>query len=196
MVLNHTTFFAQNDTLSFKSSEYKNSFHLGAGYGIQGAGDQVSILYQGGYQRKLNKYFEMDFGLSYFQYKGFTNINVYEPSVVKEEKTSIVTIDLLLNFLIIDFNRHILKLGTGYSLQKIELTAWAWTQYYYDDNYNYLYATYGTKNVDNFIGSLIINIEYGYRFLPHWAVSINGRYYSENKYISLASLGLNFYYTF
>ncbi|MCF6243347.1 MAG: hypothetical protein L3J74_18670 [Bacteroidales bacterium] len=187
---------AQKDSTTIKFNKLKNSFRIGLGYCIQGFGDQTNMLYQSGYQRKLNTYFEFDLGMTYFDYKGFVHPNFYEQEVAFENSTSIRTFDLMINFLIIDFNKHILKLGTGYSLQKVNLTAWSATYYYFDDNYNYTYADYVIKTVNDFIGSIVVNAEYGYRFFPHFSTTIYAKYYSENKYISLASIGLNLYYTF
>lgn len=187
---------AQKDSTIIKYNKIKNSIRIGAGYCIQGNGDQVNVLYKTGYQRKLNNYFELDLGMAYFNYEGFDYPNYYEPEVTIKSSTSILNFDLVLNLLIINFNKHILKLGAGYSLQKINLTAWSGTHYYFDDNYNYSHAVYTIKTANDFKSSIIVNVEYGYMVLPHLTATIYGKYYSENELVSLASLGLNFYYTF
>lgn len=194
-LFSNMSLFAQTDTLNNKGDIYKNSFRLGAGYSTMGLNDQVDILYQGGYQRKLNRYFELDFGMAYFHHQEFVNPNYYEPTVVKEDKTSIVTFDFMVNFLLIDFNKHILKLGGGYSLLKTDLIAWRGAAYNFEDG-QYSSADYVITDIDGYSNSIIVNIEYGYRIFPRFAATVCGKYYSENKYISLASLGLNFYYTF
>ena len=195
-LLNQGLLLAQSDTLITKFNKHKNSFRLGIGIANQGTGDQVSLLYQNGYLRKLNKYFELGLGLSFFNYHAKAYPNFMDPSIVKDDFTQIATFDVLLNFLIIDFNRQVLKLGAGYSLEKINMIAWTGAQYFYDENYNYIGAEYIVEKVYDYQNSLLINVEYGFRFSPHFTTSVSGRYYSEGEYITLASLGLNFYYTF
>jgi len=188
--------FAQSDTLKSDYNIYKNSFSMGAGYCIQGFGDQVSVLYQTGFQRKLNRFFELGIGIDYFHYKEEVHPNYYEPDIVKIDHTYIWSFNLLMNFLIIDFNRHILKLGVGYSVKKVDLFRWRGGTYYFDENRNYTGVEYVTTDFDGFDNGMLLNLEYGYRISKHFSISVAGKLFAEGEYTGLSSLGLNFYYSF
>jgi hypothetical protein len=196
IAINQMILSAQTNSDGIKENDFKNSFRLGVAIATQGTGDQVGVLYQLAYQRKITKYFELDLSTNYFNYNELVHPNYYEPDIVKKNITSIVTFDLLLNLLIIDFNKQILKLGTGYSFRYTDLFAWNGAQYYFDENYHYSYAKYVINDINGWDGGIIVNIEYGYRIFPHFATTISAKYYAEDKYISLAGLGVNFYYSF
>ena len=167
---------------------------------MNGIGDEVSLMYQNEYQRKLNKYLEIGAGVGFSNYISEYPIN-YDNHNYSPDKaynlTSIVSVDIMIDLLVVDFKRHFFKIGIGYSLRKVKRIHWSSILYtnYTDKSGNELaFVTY--NKTDGFDSSVIIGVEYGYRISPHLSISANARYYGEGKYVSLALAGLNFYYSF
>lgn len=172
----------------------KNSFRLGLNYMMNGTGDEISLMYQNEYQRKLNKYFELGFGVGFSNYIKSIDTWAYKPEEVYNS-TSIVSMDLLVNLLVMDFERHFFKIGAGYSFRKVKQISW-YSMVYIKDHTGQDVAIVSFNKTDGFDSGVIVNLEYGFRISPRFATSVSGRYYSEGKYVSLAMAGINFYYSF
>ena len=100
----------------------KNAFRLGLNYTMNGTGDELSLMYQNEYQRKLNKYLELGVGIGFSNYiDSWNEPNVTEPYEIIET-TFITSFDFVMNLLVMDFNRHFFKIGVGCSLRKVQST--------------------------------------------------------------------------
>jgi hypothetical protein len=201
-----TAFFVGNSFVSLSqennNSSYdhiKNHLRIGINYSMNGTWNEVTLMYQNEYQRKLNKYLELGLGLGFSNYISEFIVNdPFNSGYVPDKafnSTSIVSFDLMINLLVINFEKHFFKVGTGYSLRKVKRIKWRTINYTQDISGNKV-ALINYEKTDGFDGGLILGIEYGYRITPHFSTSVSGRYYSEGKYVSLAITGINFYYSF
>jgi len=191
---------AQNKTDKF-ATKYKNTFLVGINLATNGTGNQRSYFYRNEYIRRVNRFFEAGLGLGFFNYQhhpstlyssGYGNHEHYE----KLSQTSIVSLDIIGYFDIINSRRSLLKLGFGYSTRFVNAISPQATFWYYNEflKKTLFYTQYLTeKGID---GGLIIHLEYGYRITPHFASSFSLRFYSEGKYVSLSMAGINFSYLF
>ena len=183
---------SQDNSAGF--AENKNAFRLGLSYCLNGTGDEVSIMYQNEYQRKLNKYFELGFGLGFSNYIEVWPTDTYKPEEVYNT-TSIVSFDIVMNLLVMDFERHFFKIGVGGSLRKVKRSSW-YSMEYTQDLIGQDVAIVSFNKTDGFDGGIIVHLEYGFRISPRFASSVSGRYSSEGEYVGLTMAGINFYYSF
>ncbi len=178
------------------SIKKKNTFSIGINYAINGYGDEISFFYKNEFTRSLNKYFDISAGVGFFNYADSVLINIgFQPNTITGyNSTSIVSFDFLAHLKIMDFNRHFFKFGIGYSLMKVKRVSRAAARSRTLENIEINTLDYSYTN--GFDGSILVNLEYGFRVRPNFSTSISGRYYSEGKYVSLAMAGVNLSYSF
>ena len=187
--INSSIFSQENNQVPL--NEFKNHFRIGINYTLNGTGDEISAMYQNEYQRKLNKYLEIGLGIGFSSYMKDVPVN----NVPTYNSTSIISTDLVVNLLVVDFDYIFFKVGAGYSLRHVKRIKWETLEYITDSNgQNIPVVTY--NRIKGFDKGVIAQMELGFRFATHFATSLSGRYYGEGQYISLALAGINFYYSF
>lgn len=170
----------------------KNTLTFGVNYATTSI-DEKSYMFRNEYTRYLNNYFDLSVGLSFFSSSDslIIPIGIQPNSVTGYTSTSVIPFDLILHLKVIDIEKHLLRLGVGYSLKKVRRVSGKGAINI--SNVNVPVYSY----INSFESGGAINIEYGYRISKSFLISVNGRYYSEGDNFSLASgAGINLSYIF